>query len=94
MVFLLNMKAEKSQIPGTESQTVSQTNVGKQPTDAIWSHLRRIEDRVKSIELALSTARRDINRIDKSIYREKDKSPPSEIKGNGEQDYHPALFGV
>ncbi|GAI15880.1 unnamed protein product, partial [marine sediment metagenome] len=48
-----------------------------------------------SLELAATTARRDINRIDRKQYREEEKSPPSLIPGT-EQDLpqlHPALFG-
>ncbi|GAI45929.1 unnamed protein product, partial [marine sediment metagenome] len=48
-------------------------------------------------ELAVSTARRDINRIDRKQYREEEKTPPSVIPGtrpgDGEKEYSPALFG-
>ena len=73
------MRAESSQIPGNQGRTVSQSNGSSKGQDVIWAMLRRLKARTDSIELALSTARRDINRIDRKQYREETKAPPSEI---------------
>ena len=92
------MRADKSQIPVKPGQTASQTNAGTKPTDNLWAQLRRLKAQIESIELAISTARRDINRIDRKQYREDKVLPPSELKvnaepGNGQLEHHPALFG-
>ncbi|GAI49796.1 unnamed protein product [marine sediment metagenome] len=90
------MKAEKSQIPGPErSKELSKLPADNKARDTLWAQLRRLKAQVASLELAASTARRDINRIDRKQYREEDKGPPSIIPGI-EQDLpqlHPALFG-
>ena len=65
-------------------------------TDTIWATIRRLIAQVQSMNEAISTLRRDINRIDKSIYRAKDKDLATEIAerpGDGGQQHHPALFG-
>jgi len=72
------MRAEEDQIPGNKVKQGVKPNPGKQPGDALWSHIRRLTDQVKSLELAVSTARRDINRIDRKQYREVDNNPPSQ----------------
>lgn len=90
------MRAEESQLPGIQVKADSQTHVPGKGTDTLWASVRRLKAQVEHLELALSTARRDINRIDKGQYRDKSKSPPSEITeqpGNGDKSYHPALFG-
>lgn len=89
------MKAEIEQIPGTKGQIdTSNKAPHNKGADALWSHIRRLMLQVKSMELALSTVRRDINRIDRNQYRAKENSPPSEIPGNGKPtEYSPALFG-
>ena len=88
------MKAVISQIPGTErSKEPVKLPADIKARDTLWAQLRRLTARVANIELAQSTARRDINRIDRKQYREEKELPPSEIPGNGEKEYHPALFG-
>ncbi|GAI05257.1 unnamed protein product [marine sediment metagenome] len=85
-----NMKAELSQIPVNERRTGSLTHTGSKSVDTLWAQLRRLKAQVDSLELAASTARRDINRIDKKQYREADKTPPSSVP---QQELSPALFG-
>jgi len=87
------MKAETSQIPVNAVNEGVKPNTGSKSADAIWAHLRRLEAQVKSLELALSTARRDINRIDRKQYREVKELPPSEISGDGQREHSAALFG-
>ncbi len=92
------MRADKSQIPVNKVETVSQTHAGNKPTDNLWAQLRRLKAQIESLELAVSTARRDINRIDRKQYREDKSLPPSELgikaePGNGKPEHHPALFG-
>ncbi|MCK5644777.1 MAG: hypothetical protein KAJ19_28515 [Gammaproteobacteria bacterium] len=89
----LIMKAEPSQIPVNTGQKIGLTNPGSTPGDTLWASIRRLKAQVASLELAVSTARRDINRIDRGQYRGKDKAPPDEIPDNGEKEYHPSLFG-
>ncbi|GAI34198.1 unnamed protein product [marine sediment metagenome] len=80
------MKAEVNQIPGHQGRKDTSNNVPhSKGTDALWSYIRRLTAQVKSLELAATTARRDINRIDRKQYREEEKSPPSLIPGT-EQD--------
>lgn len=56
---------------------VSQTPVSKDGAthspkglDSLHARLRRLEQKIDNIEAGLSTARRDINRIDRKQYRE------------------------
>ena len=71
------MKADTSQIPEAEVKTDGLTTKPTKAKDAQWSMIRRLTDRVVSLELAASTARRDLNRIEKRQYRGKDNPPPS-----------------
>ena len=92
------MKAEPSQIPVLPVKKDGLTHTGTLPVDTLWASIRRIKAQVASLELAVSTARRDINRIDRKQYRGDKDTPPSEIlgkiPGNGEPaELHPALFG-
>lgn len=88
------MKAETNQIPGLErSKETVKLPADIKARDTLWAQLRRLKAQVANLELAVSTARRDINRIDRKQYREEEKSPPSVIPGDGKQEYHPALFG-
>lgn len=79
------MKAAASQLPGNNSQTDGLTTKPNMARDAFWSQLRRLKAQVQSLELAASTARRDINRIDKKQYRDIDKTPPSEVQPTQEE---------
>jgi hypothetical protein len=53
--------------------------------DALFASLRRLEARVKSLEAQASTLRRDVNRIDKKVYRAAQDAPAAETQkpGNG-----------
>ncbi len=96
MVYYGLMLPDKSQIPEKEVKTGSQSHTPSKGVDALWSRIRRLTDQVQSIELALSTARRDINRIDRANYRGKDKTPAAEMTedpGNGDKVLDSALFG-
>lgn len=90
------MKAEKSLPPDNPVKTAGLTNNPTKGKDALWSNIRRLTDRVQSIELAVSTARRDINRIDKRQYRAADSSQPPEVRNPEQpapQPLNPVLFG-
>ncbi len=85
------MKAETSQIPVKDRQTNGLTNVPTRGTEHLWANIRRLKAQMASMELALSTARRDINRIDRKQYREDKESPLLENPDNGQKDS--VLFG-
>ncbi len=94
--ILLIMKAENSQIPEAGVKTDGLTNPPVKGGVTLWAVIRRLTARVQSLELAASTARRDLNRIEKRQYRGKDNSPPSEVENppeNGGGKYNPALYG-
>ncbi len=74
------MKAVLSQIPENERQTSSLNDQGRQHLGILWAQLRRLKAQVASLETAVSTCRRDINRIDKKQYRDNGNTPPSEIE--------------
>ena len=89
------MKAETSQIPVNErSKEPVKLPADIKARDTLWAQLRRLKAQVANIELAVSTARRDINRIDRKQYREQENTPPSEIPVPGSPVVlNPALFG-
>ena len=72
------MRAELSQIPIKEVKTKPSDNGGKSPS-TLYAILRRLSAKVNQIELQLSTVRRDLNRIDKKVYRQADSLPSAEI---------------
>jgi hypothetical protein len=61
-------KQEKSQSPNV--------NRGDTTRDTIFALLRRIEARVSELETNVSTLRRDLNRIDRKVYRESEGVSP------------------
>ncbi len=90
------MKAVLSQIGDKLVKKAGLTTTPTQAKDAQWSYIRRLTDRVQSLELAASTARRDISRIEKRQYRGKEDIPPSEVDNppdNGGSTLSAALFG-
>jgi len=92
------MQAEKSQIPVKRGQRERLTTGREYSPNALWAYVRRLKARVEIMETGLTTARRDINRIDKKQYRDIAKEPPAEIPppgGNGaaKPQYDSALFG-
>lgn len=86
------MKAQASQIPAEPEKPVSQTYVPTHGTDKLWATVRRLSARVVQLELALSTARRDINRHDRKLYREASEPEPSH-NGEKEPAMNAALWG-
>jgi hypothetical protein len=54
--------------------------------DALWSHLRRLEARVKALEEGHSVLRRDYNRLNSKVYREEQKGGPSFPNDNHDLD--------
>ena len=89
------MKAVLS--PTTEKPVLQagQTTSPGKAKDALWSTIRRLTDRVQSLELAASATRRDLARISKAQYRAKDDVPPSQENEALDQGgkYNPGLFG-
>jgi len=75
------MKAADSQIPGTEVKEPVLTHGPSKGLDTIWAEVRRMKARLEALELAGSTARRDINRLDKKLYREEAKLPSDNHQG-------------
>ena len=71
------MRAELSQIPIKEVQIKPSDNGGKSPS-TLYAILRRLSAKVNQLELQLSTVRRDLNRIDKKVYRQSDSLPSVE----------------
>ena len=65
--FQLVSKEEKvgQTLPSTDGATHSPKGL-----DSLHARLRRLEQKIDNIEAGLSTARRDINRIDRKQYRE------------------------
>jgi len=82
------MQAVKSQIPVKDVQTASQ----KQDLNSLWAIVRRLKQRVAELELQLSCCRRDINRIDKMVYRDK-RSAPTEAVSIQTDNFNKLLFG-
>jgi len=97
----LSNTAEKRQTePPKEGQTT-----GPMRLDTIYAHIRRQNARIADLEAALSTVRRDINRISRKQYR--DDEPPSDttkIKAGIQSGFNPegeklqsdfrGLFGI
>ena len=93
-----SMKAVTSQIPVNQGQNESLSNRPQMAGDKFWAIVRRLQARIESLETGLSTARRDINRIDRKQYREASAqpplaNPPPAGNGGGSNQYDPALFG-
>jgi len=63
------MKAEQSQIPVKSVKPKSSDNGVKYPS-SLYAMCRRLQAEVNQLKLQLSTARRDINRLDKKLYRD------------------------
>ena len=96
--MIRTMKAELNQIPVEQGQNERLSNRPQMAGDKFWAIVRRLQARVESLETGLSTARRDINRIDRKQYRETSEQPPSvkppppgNLPGDGQFDR--ALFG-
>lgn len=87
------MERRDNQIPGKIGQTVSLNDAPSRGQNTVWALVRRLKARVDSMELALSTARRDINRIDKKQYREQNSSPPLSIPSKEDNPVSDSLFG-
>lgn len=71
----LDMRAELSQIPGNPGKINVSEPRSQQGYDTICAQIRRIKARLSEVELNLSTNRRDINRIDRKVYREAELQP-------------------
>ena len=89
------MKADANQIPVKNGQTKRSNQRTADNAGPLWRRIRDMQARLLSIEGAVSTIRRDVNRIDRKNYREDEKNRPSfDFKGNGENDQYPVgLFG-
>lgn len=62
--------------------------------DTFFARLRRLEHRVSFLEQQLSTARRDINRIDRKQYREMPPSVASPSEGVVDPNNIRGLYGI
>ena len=86
------MKGDPSLIPARERQK----SVSEPRTDTRYDHfaaeIRRLKARMSEVELQLSTQRRDMNRIDKKVYRDTERHPSIETKEPVEAQLSDALF--
>lgn len=73
---LFEKKTTKSN--GKRHLSKEPSNTGPKGLDTLYARLRRLEARVNNLEAGLSTARRDINRIDRANYRKASQSPVAE----------------
>lgn len=61
--------------------------------NSFYARQRRLEQRIAELELALSTIRRDVNRIDRKLYRQKDApSNIDDLVGVRDADYRGTYY--
>jgi len=82
-----------NQIPQTEVKTERQRQPTELKADTLWAMLRRLNARVANLELQVSTCRRDINRVDRNYYREREKLPSDNAKQPPVDDLNALLYG-
>ena len=83
MRFPLSKKKEISQTPAIEPRPVK--------GDTVFALLRRLGARLSAVEQNMSTIRRDLNRLDRKVYREPEEAAKIDNLGSGAA---PKLVGL